>query len=59
MTDHLSGVDDQLNAMRRSVRTTWLPGTRSVSHLEENLAAAKIELDDRDLATLDELQQRN
>jgi aryl-alcohol dehydrogenase-like predicted oxidoreductase len=29
-----------------------IPGTSSVAHLEENIAAADIELDEDDLATL-------
>ena len=34
-----------------------IPGTSSVAHLEENLAAADIELSDNELARLDEVQQ--
>jgi aryl-alcohol dehydrogenase-like predicted oxidoreductase len=30
-----------------------IPGTSSVTHLEENMAAIEIELDDADLAALD------
>jgi pyridoxine 4-dehydrogenase len=30
-----------------------IPGTSSVAHLEENMGAAEIELDDADLAALD------
>ena len=34
-----------------------IPGTSSVAHLEENLAAGAIELDAGDLAALDEVRQ--
>jgi pyridoxine 4-dehydrogenase len=34
-----------------------IPGTSSVAHLEENIAAAAIELDADDLAALDRLAQ--
>ena len=30
-----------------------IPGTSSIAHLEENMAAAEIELDDIDLVALD------
>jgi pyridoxine 4-dehydrogenase len=35
-----------------------IPGTSSVPHLEDNMAASKIELDDADLAALDRVEQR-
>ena len=35
-----------------------IPGTSSVAHLEENMAAAELELDDGDLAALDRVEQR-
>ena len=38
-------------------RILLIPGTTSVAHLEENLAAAEVELDDEDMATLDGAQQ--
>ena len=43
--------------LRRSERILLIPGTSSVSHLEENMAAGEIELDDQDLARLDEAKQ--
>jgi aryl-alcohol dehydrogenase-like predicted oxidoreductase len=36
-------------------RMLLIPGTSSVAHLEENLAVAEIELDDEDLATLEDV----
>ena len=36
-----------------------IPGTRSVAHLEENVAATELELDDADLAALDRVEQRD
>ena len=33
-----------------------IPGTTSIDHLEENLAAADVALDEEDLATLDAVQ---
>ena len=36
----------------RSERILLIPGTSSVAHLEENLAAADVQLDDEDLETL-------
>jgi pyridoxine 4-dehydrogenase len=38
-------------------RILLIPGTTSVEHLEENLAAAEVELDDEDVATLEGAQQ--
>ena len=35
-------------------RMLLIPGTTSVAHLEENLAAADVELDDEDMATLED-----
>jgi len=32
-----------------------IPGTSSVAHLEENIAAAELKLTDRDLAELDKI----
>jgi pyridoxine 4-dehydrogenase len=37
-------------------RILLIPGTTSVRHLEENLAAAGVELDDEDMATLEDVQ---
>jgi aryl-alcohol dehydrogenase-like predicted oxidoreductase len=39
--------------LARYDRMLLIPGTRSIAHLEENMAAIEIELDDDDLATLD------
>ena len=36
-----------------------IPGTSSVAHLEENMAAIELELDDGDLAALDRVEQRD
>jgi pyridoxine 4-dehydrogenase len=38
--------------LKRSPNMLPIPGTSSVAHLEENLAAAAIELSDRDLVEL-------
>jgi aryl-alcohol dehydrogenase-like predicted oxidoreductase len=38
-------------------RILLIPGTTSVAHLEENMAAAEVELDDEDMATLNGAQQ--
>jgi pyridoxine 4-dehydrogenase len=35
-----------------------IPGTSSMAHLEENMAAIELELDDSDLAALDRVEQR-
>ena len=45
--------------LARYDRMLLIPGTSSVAHLEENMAAAEIELDDADLAALDRVQQRD
>ncbi len=42
--------------LHRSERILLIPGTSTVSHLEENIAAGEIELDERDVARLDEAQ---
>ena len=39
--------------LARYERMLLIPGTSSVAHLEENMAAAAIELDADDLAVLD------
>jgi pyridoxine 4-dehydrogenase len=39
----------------RSPATLLIPGTSSVTHLEENVAAAAVRLDDEDMAALDRL----
>lgn len=39
--------------LRRSPNILLIPGTSSVSHLRENMAAAELNLDDRSLRTLD------
>jgi pyridoxine 4-dehydrogenase len=41
----------------RYERILLIPGTSSVRHLEENMAAAEVELDERDLAELDNVTQ--
>ena len=43
--------------LARYDRMLLIPGTSSVSHLEENVAAIKVELDDVDLAALDRVGQ--
>jgi aryl-alcohol dehydrogenase-like predicted oxidoreductase len=42
--------------LRRSERILLIPGTSSVTHLEENLAAGEIELDAADMARLAEVK---
>ena len=39
--------------LARYDRLLLIPGTRSVAHLEENMAAAEVELDEAELADLD------
>jgi aryl-alcohol dehydrogenase-like predicted oxidoreductase len=39
--------------LQRSPNILLIPGTSSVAHLEENLRAGKLALDEDDLATLD------
>jgi aryl-alcohol dehydrogenase-like predicted oxidoreductase len=39
--------------LHRSERTLLIPGTSSIQHLEENIAAGDIELDDQDMQTLE------
>jgi aryl-alcohol dehydrogenase-like predicted oxidoreductase len=41
--------------LQRSPNILLIPGTSRVAHLEENLAAAKLTLDDDDLDALDKL----
>jgi pyridoxine 4-dehydrogenase len=58
-------VADKHNASAHQIALAWLltrspallpiPGTSSIKHLEENIAAADIVLDDEDMATLDRL----
>jgi pyridoxine 4-dehydrogenase len=43
--------------LARYERTLLIPGTSSVEHLEENMAAADIELDEQDLAELENATQ--
>jgi pyridoxine 4-dehydrogenase len=45
--------------LARYDRMLLIPGTNSVAHLEENMAAAELELDDGDLAALDRVEQRD
>ena len=42
--------------LRRSPATLLIPGTASIQHLEANVGAAAIELDDDDLRTLEEVK---
>ncbi len=39
--------------LHRSERILLIPGTRSIPHLEENIAAGEVELDERDMQTLE------
>jgi aryl-alcohol dehydrogenase-like predicted oxidoreductase len=43
--------------LARYDRMLLIPGTSSVGHLEENVAAIEVELDDVDLAALDRVGQ--
>jgi pyridoxine 4-dehydrogenase len=43
--------------LHHSERILLIPGTSTVSHLEENMAAGEIELDDQDMARLDEAEE--
>jgi pyridoxine 4-dehydrogenase len=43
--------------LARYDRMLLIPGTSSIAHLEENMAATELELDDGDLAALDRVQQ--
>ena len=43
--------------LHRSERILLIPGTSSVGHLEENMAAGEVELDASDMARLDEAKQ--
>ena len=43
--------------LHRSERILLIPGTSSVGHLEQNMAAGEIELDAQDMARLDEARQ--
>jgi aryl-alcohol dehydrogenase-like predicted oxidoreductase len=45
--------------LHRYDRMLLIPGTSSVAHLEENMAAIELELDDADLAELDRVGQRD
>jgi pyridoxine 4-dehydrogenase len=61
-TDAVSSVAEKHDATRQQVALAWLlrhspatlpiPGTSSLAHLEENVAAARVELDEDDLAAL-------
>jgi pyridoxine 4-dehydrogenase len=44
--------------LARYDRMLLIPGTSSMAHLEENMAAIELELDDADLAALDRVDQR-
>jgi pyridoxine 4-dehydrogenase len=44
--------------LARYERMLLIPGTRSVPHLEENMAASEIELDEADLTALDGVRRR-
>jgi pyridoxine 4-dehydrogenase len=43
--------------LARYERMLLIPGTSSIAHLEENIAAIELELDDVDLAALDRVEQ--
>ena len=45
--------------LARYERMLLIPGTSSIAHLEENMAAMELELDDGDLAALDRVQPRD
>jgi len=45
--------------LARYDRMLLIPGTSSIAHLEENMAAIELELDGADLAALDRVQQRD
>jgi aryl-alcohol dehydrogenase-like predicted oxidoreductase len=45
--------------LARYERMLLIPGTSSIAHLEENMAASELELDDADLAALDRVEQRD
>jgi pyridoxine 4-dehydrogenase len=45
--------------LARYDRMLLIPGTSSIAHLEENMAATELELDDDDLAALDRVKQRD
>jgi pyridoxine 4-dehydrogenase len=45
--------------LARYDRMLLIPGTTSIAHLEENMAAIELELDDADLAALDRVAQRD
>jgi pyridoxine 4-dehydrogenase len=62
-------VTDKHGATPTQVALAWLlarydrmlliPGTSSIAHLEENMAAIELELDDVDLVALDRVAQRD
>jgi aryl-alcohol dehydrogenase-like predicted oxidoreductase len=45
--------------LARHDRMLLIPGTSSIAHLEENMAAIELQLDDSDLAALDRVDQRD
>jgi len=61
----IAGVADKHGATPAQIALAWLlaryermlliPGTSSIAHLEENMAAAEIELDEADLLALDDI----
>jgi aryl-alcohol dehydrogenase-like predicted oxidoreductase len=63
----ISGIAEKHHVTASQVALAWLlaryermlliPGTNSVAHLEENLAAIEVELDSDDLAQLDTVEQ--
>jgi pyridoxine 4-dehydrogenase len=65
----IARVADKHGATPTQIALSWLlsrydrmlliPGTSSVSHLEENMAVAELELDDGDLAALNRVRQRD
>ena len=45
--------------LQRSPNILLIPGTSSVAHLRENLAAAKVELSSDDLGELEKIANQN
>jgi pyridoxine 4-dehydrogenase len=64
---HVAEVAAKHGATTSQVALAWLlhhdprvlliPGTSSLAHLEENVGAAKVDLDDEDMAALEEVRQ--
>jgi aryl-alcohol dehydrogenase-like predicted oxidoreductase len=43
--------------LHRDPSILLIPGTSSVAHLEENMGAAAVRLDDEDMAAMDDVRQ--